>query len=359
VKIVMVLYPGKGHKVEYGELEGQPVPGSDEGELGLREWIENQGHELVVTTDRGEGDELYEHLQDAEVLVTTPFWPVYVTPEVMDQAPNLRAVFVAGVGSDHVDLTEAANRGIDVGEQTGANVVSVAEHSVMCILNLVRNFVPSYEQIVDGEWDIAALAKRAYDLEGKTVGIYGAGQIGQLIASRLKPFSVRMLYYKRTPLSIAEEEHFGFRYSYFDDMIEHSDVIAIASPLTPETKHLFNRDSLYRMKRGAWIVNCARGPIIDSDALVEALEDGQLAGYAGDVWDPEPAPPDHPWRTMPNHMTTPHTAGTTLDAQQTYADGIRRCLQSLFEGEPVEDIRMIVEGGEIVSGTYSAMEQAE
>lgn len=227
MKIVMVLYPGKGHEVEYGELRGEPVPGSAEGELGLREWIEGEGHELVVTTDR-EGDELYGHLQDAEVLVTTPFWPVYVTSEVMDGAPNLRAVIVAGVGSDHIDLAEAAKRNILVAEQTGANVVSVAEHAVMCILNLLRNFVPSYKQVIDGEWDIAALAKRAYDLEGKTVGIFGAGQIGQLIAARLKPFGLaKMLYYKRTPLSIAEEEHFGFRYSYFDDMLDHSDVIVI------------------------------------------------------------------------------------------------------------------------------------
>src|ERR687883_863162 len=351
MKVVAVLYPAKGHKVEYGDWEGQPVPGSDEGELGLREFIEGEGHELVVTTDR-EGDELYQELQDAEILITTPFWPVYVTPEVMDQAPNLRQVVVAGVGSDHVDLTEAANRGIDVAEQTGANVVSVAEHAVMCIMNLVRNFVPSYKQVIDGEWDIAALAKRMYDLEGKTVGVYGAGQIGQLIASRLKPFSVRMLYYKRTPLSIAEEESFGFRYSYFDDMIEHSDVIVIGAPLTPETQELFDRDALRKMKRGAWIVNCARGPIIDRDALVEALEEGHIAGNAGDVWDPEPAPPDHPWRTMPNHMMTPHTAGTTLDGQQTYIDGVRRCLEALFNEEPIEDIRVVVEDGQIVSGTY-------
>src|SRR5829696_8934234 len=359
MKVVMVLYPGKGHKVGYGELEGQPVPGSDDGELGLREFIEGEGHELVVTTDRGEGDELYQELQDAEVLITTPFWPVYVTPEVMDQAPNLRAVIVAGVGSDHVDLAEAANRNILVAEQTGSNVVSVAEHAVMCILNLLRNFVPSYKQVVDGEWDIAALAKRAYDLEGKTVGIFGAGQIGQLIASRLKPFDVKMIYYKRSPLSIAEEENFGMRYSYFDDMIEHCGIIAIAAPLTPETKHAFNRDTIYRMQRGSWIINCARGPIVDEEALVEALEDGQLAGYAGDVWDPEPAPADHIWRTMPHHMMTPHTAGTTLDAQQTYIDGVRRSLQSVFNGEPIEDIRTVVVGGEIVSGTYKALEQAE
>jgi formate dehydrogenase len=276
----------------------------------------------------------------------------------MDQAPNLRAVFVAGVGSDHVDLAEAANRNILVAEQTGSNVVSVAEHAVMCVLNLLRNFVPSYKQVVDGEWDIAALAKRAYDLEGKTVGIFGAGQIGQLVASRLKPFDVKMLYYKRTPLSIAEEENFGFRCSYFDDMIDHCDIIIITAPQTPETKEAFNRDSLSRMKRGAWLVNVSRGGIVDRDALVEALEDGHIAGYAGDVWDPEPAPPDHPWRSMPHHMMTPHTAGTTLDGQQTYIDGVRRCLEAYFNGEPIEDIRVIVEDGEIVSGTYSAVQEA-
>src|SRR5918998_4785076 len=133
----------------------------------------------------------------------------------MDQAPNLKLILTAGVGSDHVDLGEAANRNVTVAEQTASNVVSVAEHAVMCVLNLVRNFVPQYNQVNNGEWDIAGLAKRAYDLEGKTVGIFGAGQIGQLIASRLKPFDVKMLYYKRTPLGIAEEENFGMRYSYF------------------------------------------------------------------------------------------------------------------------------------------------
>ena len=140
---------------------------------------------------------------------------------------------------------------------------------------------------------------------------------------------------------------------------EHSDVIVIAAPLTPETQELFNRDTLHKIKKGAWIVNIARGPIVEFDALVGALEEGHIADYAGDAWDPEPAPPDHPWRTMPNHAMTPHTAGTTLDAQQTYTDGIRRCLEAFFNGEPVEDIRVIVEGGEIVSGTYGAMQQAE
>jgi formate dehydrogenase len=139
----------------------------------------------------------------------------------MDQAPNLKLILTAGVGSDHVDLGEAANRNITVAEQTASNVVSVAEHAVMCVLNLVRNFVPQYNQVVNGEWDIAGAAKRAYDLEGKTVGIYGAGAIGQLVAVRLKPLDVKMYYYKRSHLSNTEEAVCGFRYTRLDDMLAH------------------------------------------------------------------------------------------------------------------------------------------
>ena len=109
------------------------------------------------------------------------------------------------------------------------------------------------------------------------------------------------------------------------------------------------------MNKDAWLVNTARGAIVDRDALVEALQEGHLAGYAGDVWDPEPAPPDHLWRTISHHMTTPHTTGTTLDAQKHYAEDTRRCLEAFFAGEEIEDDHLILEGGEIASGTYRAI----
>jgi len=150
VKMVMVLYPGNGHKAEFGELEGQPVPGSAEGEIGLRRWLEDEGHELITTTDR-EGGELDQNLADAVVLITTPFWPVYVTREMIESASSLKLILTAGVGSDHIDLAAAAENNITVAEQTNCNVVSVAEHAVMCVLNLVRNFGPQYKQVVDGE----------------------------------------------------------------------------------------------------------------------------------------------------------------------------------------------------------------
>lgn len=348
MEIVAVLYPG-GDAAEVPELLG-----CAENALGLRGFVEGYGHELVSITDR-EGEELRGHLEDAEVLITTPFWPVYVDKEMLDGAPNLKLILTAGVGSDHVDLGEAAERNITVAEQTDSNTVSVAEHAVMQILALVRNYIPAYRDVVEGGWSIGGIAARSYDLEHKTVGIYGAGRIGQLVAMRLKPFDVQTLYYKRSRLDTAEEDTLGFRYARLDEMLEKCDVIVIASPLTPETRGLFDRETISKMKHGSYIVNIARGAIADRDAVVEALRSGQLGGYAGDVWNPQPAPSDHPWRTMPNHAMTPHISGTSLDAQKVYAEDTRLCLEAHFEGQPMEKDHLVVAGGEIVSGSYRAI----
>ena len=347
MKIVMSLYPAP----EGGASE--QLLGCAENALGLRDWLEGEGHELVSTSAR-EGDELTRELADAEVLVTTPFWPVYVDREMLEAAPELKLVLTAGVGSDHVDLKAAAERDLVVAEQTGSNVVSVAEHAVMQLLALVRNYVPAYQQVVDGRWDIGEIAERAYDLERKTVGIYGAGAIGQLIALRLKAFDVETLYYKRTRLEHPEEAVIGARYARLEDMQRECDAIVITAPLTPETQGLFDADVLNGMKKGSWLVNIARGAIVDTHALVAALESGQLAGYAGDTWYPEPAPADHPWRSMPRQMLTPHYSGTTLDAQRRYADDTRLCLESWLAGQPLEKDHVIVSDGEIVGGAYRA-----
>lgn len=347
MKIVMSLYPAP-------EAGASPeLLGCAENALGLREWLEGEGHEVVSTSAR-EGEELTEALRDAEVLVTTPFWPVYADRELLESTESLRCVLTAGVGSDHVDLRAAAERGLLVAEQTGSNVVSVAEHAVMQLLALVRNYLPAYQQVVDGRWDIGEIAQRSWDLERKTVGIYGAGAIGQLIALRLKAFDVETLYYKRTRLEHPEEAVIGARYAQLEEMQERCDAIVITAPLTPETEGLFDAEVLGGMKKGSWIVNIARGGIVDRDALVEALESGRLAGYAGDVWYPEPAPADHPWRTMPHHMLTPHYSGTTLDAQLRYATDTRRCLEAYLAGRPMEKDHVIVQDGEIVGGAYAA-----
>ena len=139
-----------------------------------------------------------------------------------------------------------------------------------------------------------------------------------------------------------------------ESMVRVCDVVTINAPLHPETENLFNDALISKMKRGAYLVNTARGKICDRDAVVRALESGQLAGYAGDVWYPQPAPKDHPWRTMPHHGMTPHTSGTSLSAQARYAAGTREILECWFEDRPIREEYLIVDRGNLAgTGAHS------
>ena len=287
MKIVAVLYPGGSAAKETPELLG-----CAENALGLREMVEARGHELVALTDPE--SELERHLKDVNVLIATPYWPAHVTRGRIEKASNLQLFLTAGVGSDHFDLAAAAERNVTVAEITGSNVVSVAEHVVMQMLILVRNYIPAYHEVVEGGWDIGKIAAKSHDLEDKTVGIIGMGRIGQRVAARIKPFDVHTYYFDSRRLNTAEEQVLGARYSQLDALIRSCDVISINIPLTPATQGFFDRDRLYSMKKGTHLINTARGRIVDTGALVEVMERGHLAGYAGDVWYPQPAPADHP-----------------------------------------------------------------
>lgn len=346
MKVVAVLYPGGNAAWENPDLLGCAEHG-----LGLRDVLGRLGHNFLSTSEREAG--LQKEISDADVLITTPFWPVYVTRERLEQAPNLKLLLTAGVGSDHIDLMAAAERGITVAEITGSNVVSVAEHAVMQILVAVRNFIPAYKQVIEGGWDIAAISAHAHDLESKTVGLLGLGRIGQRIALRLKPFEVKLLYHDFRRPSSVEEAFLGVSYVSLDELLERSDVVSISCPLTPKTDGMFNKNRLLAMKKGAYLINTARGRIVETEALVEVLRKGHLAGYAGDVWYPQPAPSDHPWRHMPCHAMTPHVSGTTLEAQKRYAQGVKECLLAFFQGESLPSDYLIVDGGRVVSPSYS------
>jgi formate dehydrogenase len=144
--------------------------------------------------------------------------------------------------------------------------------------------------------------------------------------------------------------------------VEACDVVTINAPLHPETEHLFDEGLIGKMKRGAYLVNTARGKICDRDAIARALESGQLAGYAGDVWFPQPAPRDHPWRSMPHHGMTPHVSGTSLSAQARYAAGVREILECWFDARPMREEYLIVEGGALAGAgahSYSAGDATE
>jgi len=321
--------------------------GSVSGELGLRRFLEQAGHRLIVTSDKDGADSVFEReLPGAEVVISQPFWPAYLTAERIAKAPNLKLAVTAGIGSDHVDLDAAIAHGMTVAEVTYSNSISVSEHVVMMILSLVRNYLPSNRVVLDGGWDIADCASRSYDLEGMQVGTVGAGRIGLAVLRRLKPFDVVLHYtdQHRLPTEVEQELNVTYHASA-EELVGVCDVVTINAPLHPGTEGLFNDELLGKMKRGTYLVNTARGKICDRDAIVRACESGQLAGYAGDVWYPQPAPPDHPWRTMPHHGMTPHTSGTSLSAQARYAAGTREILECWFEGRPIREEYLIVQAG--------------
>lgn len=382
-KVVVVLYddPIDGYPKSYPRdaipkievyPDGQKAPnpraidftpgqllGSVSGGLGLRKYLESQGHTLVVTSDKdGVGSRLDNELPSAEIVVSQPFWPAYLTAERIAKAPKLKLAVTAGVGSDHVDLQAAMDRNVTVAEITFCNSISVAEHVVMMILALVRNYLPAHQWVVKGGWNIADCATRSYDLEGMEVGTIGAGRIGLAVLRRLKPFDVKLHYtdrYRR-PAEVERDLNLTW-HPTADSLVQVCDVVTLNTPLHPETEHMIDESMLAKFKRGAYLINTARGKLCDRDAVARALEKGQLAGYAGDVWFPQPPPRNHPWRTMPHHGMTPHIAGTTLSAQARYAAGVREVLECWFEGRPIRDEYLVVAGGKLAgvgARSYSA-----
>ncbi|CAI9111053.1 OLC1v1011187C1 [Oldenlandia corymbosa var. corymbosa] len=345
-KIVGVFYDAK----EYA-AKNPNFLGCTENALGIRQWLESQGHQYIVTSDKeGPHSELEKHIPDLHVLITTPFHPAYVTAERIKKAKNLQLVLTAGIGSDHIDLKAAAEAGLTVAEVTGSNVVSVAEDELMRILILVRNFLPGYHQVISGDWNVAGIAYRAYDLEGKTVGTVGAGRIGKLLLQRLKPFNCNLLYHDRLKMDPELESQIGAKFEEdLDAMLPKCDIVVINMPLTEKTKGMFDKDKIAKLKKGVLIVNNARGAIMDTQAVVDACSSGHIAGYSGDVWYPQPAPKDHPWRYMPNQAMTPHISGTTIDAQIRYAAGTKDMLDRYFKGEEFPPQNYIVKDGELAS----------
>ncbi|CAL8465001.1 g4536 [Coccomyxa elongata] len=271
--------------------------------LGLMEWLESLGHTYITTADKEPpNSELDRNLPDTNIVITTPFHPAYMTRDRIMKAPKLELILTAGVGSDHIDLHAAADKGITVAE------------------------------VINNEWDVAAVAVKAQDLKGKTVGTVGGGRISYEVMKRLQPWDVKRLYYDRHQ-----------KPDRFDKMgVQWENSLDSFLP-----KGMFNKETINKMKHGAYLVNNARGAIVDQDAIVEALKSGQLGGYAGDVWPQQPAPPNHPWRHMPNHAMTPHVSGTTLDAQARYAAGVRKMLEAWFEHKPFPEDYYIVREGQL------------
>jgi phosphoglycerate dehydrogenase-like enzyme len=233
------------------------------------------------------------------------------TATVLDETPDLRVISRIGVGYDAIDVDAATRRGIVVCTTPGANHHSVADLAVAFVLMCVRQIVPAADLVPAGSW---APLQVGVELRATTVGILGTGLIGREVVKRLSGFGPRILAHDivESPEMAAR---FGVEYVSFDELLRQSDVLTLHVPLLPETRGLIGADALARMKLSAYVVNTARGPLIDEVALAKALHAGQIAGAALDVFEREPLPPSSPLRQAPNVILTPHIAGVTQQSR--------------------------------------------
>src|SRR5919106_3712640 len=208
----------------------------------LRKYLEGNGHQLVVASDKdGPGSVFERELVYADIVISGPFWSAFLTAERIAKAPKLKLAITAGTASDHVDLQAAIDRGMTVAEIPCCNSISVAEHAVLAILALVRDYIPSYQWVLKGGWNIADCVARSCAVEGVHVGTVGAGRVGLAVLLRLRPFDVHLHYFDRYRLPVSIERELNLTWHpTVEDLVKVCDVVSISVPLHPETENLFD-----------------------------------------------------------------------------------------------------------------------
>jgi D-3-phosphoglycerate dehydrogenase len=256
-----------------------------------------------------------------------------VDAEALAAAPALKVVARAGVGLDNVDIKAATTAGVMVVNAPTSNIISAAELTVGHILSLARHIPAAHASLSQGQWKRSSFT--GTELFEKTVGIIGLGRIGALIAARLNAFDMRVIAYDPYVTS-ARAQQLGVQLVTLDELVEQSDFITIHMPKTPETTGMIGAEQLKRMKPTAYVVNVARGGLIDEDALFEALTAGQIAGAGLDVFNAEP-PVDKKLLDLPNVVVTPHLGASTEEAQEKAGVSVARSVRLALGGELVPD----------------------
>ncbi len=253
-----------------------------------------------------------------------------ITAKIIDAAKQLKVVGRAGVGVDNVDVDAATRRGVIVMNTPGGNTISTAEHAFSLLVSIARNIPQAHASVKAGKWDRKSF--EGVELHGKTIGIFGMGRIGTEIARRVIAFGMRPVAYDPYLSNSRARSLQVELFEDLDEVLAQSDFVTMHMPLTAETRHLINADRIAKMKRGARIVNCARGGLIDEQALFEALKSGQIAAAALDVYETEPPPADFPLRTLSNVVFTPHLGASTAEAQESVGIEIAEAIRSLLLG---------------------------
>ena len=234
--------------------------------------------------------------------------------EFFRSAPNLKLVQLLSAGYDHVDVEAARKAKVPVCNNGGANALAVAEHTIMLILAVLKRVVQFHNSVAAGKWRVGNPADvRVYELGNRTLGIVGLGNIGKKVARRARAFETKVQYYDIRRLSEADEDALGVRFVLFDELLRTSDIVSLHVPLDDSTRNLIDARALGLMKREAIIVNTCRGPVIDENALHDALKSNRIAGAGLDVMVEEPPKENHPIFSLPNVTLTPHSAGPTWE----------------------------------------------
>lgn len=255
--------------------------------------------------------------------------------DTMASAPRLKLVQRLGVGYDNVDVAGAAALGVPVCNMADFNAGTVAEHTIMMMLGLLRRVFEATLLMKGGRWPIGEVVVGNYDLAGRRVGLIGLGAIGEAVARLLRPFDVSLQYADRRRRDAAEEQSLGVEFAALDALLADSDVVSVHVPYTPDSRHLIGAREIAAMKPGALLINTARGGVVDVEALTDALRTGRLGGAGLDVYDVEPLPARHPLRSCPNVLLTPHTGGQTREAMARMVAMLRENLSRLEQGRPL------------------------
>ncbi|WP_071460003.1 phosphoglycerate dehydrogenase [Bacillus massilinigeriensis] len=254
-----------------------------------------------------------------------------VTAELLDRMPSLKIVARAGVGVDNIDIEAATKRGVIVVNAPDGNTISTAEHTFAMMVSLLRNIPQACASVKNGEWKRNVFI--GSELYGKTLSIVGMGRIGSELAKRARAFGMKVMVFDPF-LTKERAENMGIDSGSLEEVLKNADIITVHTPLTKETRGLINRDTLKLTKKGVYLLNCARGGIIDEEALEEFILNGHVGGAALDVFVTEP-PGEHPLLKLDQVITTPHLGASTREAQLNVATQVAEAVRTYFEDKPV------------------------
>lgn len=297
---------------------------------GIEKLLEAPDVEVIRKTDLSM-EQLLEEVSTADALIVRS--QTQVTDPVIQAGGNLKAIGRAGVGVDNIDISAATARGILVVNAPDGNTISTAEHTFAMLISLARNIPQGYRDLVQGEWRRKQFV--GVELNHKTLGIVGLGRIGTELAKRARAFHMNVVAFD--PYLTAERaKKAGIQQATLEEVITAADFLTVHTPLTKETHHLIDADAFAKMKEGVRVLNCARGGIIDENALFHAIQSGKVAGAALDVFETEP-PGKHPLLTLPQVIATPHLGASTREAQENVAVDVSEEILHILRGEPFKN----------------------